>query len=160
MKLFNCVQKNNYGLVLKSYQQNVFTKDISIIQGLDKIIEKPGNFKKIRFLISVLPWNLALCSSFLTVFGKTRFLRWSSNFILIFGYVFWWSFLTIHVRIQWSLLDSFRFLHWRCFSFFLKWCTSFETVFLARPNNSEIFVTLAPALRAPKIWTLLNLGNF
>ena len=33
---------------------------------------------------------------------------------------------------------------------------TFETVLLATPNNSMVFVTLTPAIRKPTIWPLLN----
>ena len=66
--------------------------------------------------------------------------------------VFLLSFLTICVRVRWSLSDSFRFLPKFCFSeegffiYFLNSDITFETVLLTTPNNKRFFVTLVPAV--------------
>ena len=79
-----------------------------------------------HFLIAILRWNLALCSSLLTFFHETGFSRRLLSFAVIFGTVFLGSLLTIYVRVQWSLSDSFRFLPELCLRgkvfFFLKCC--------------------------------------
>ena len=125
-------------------------------------METHRNFKQIYF--SMVFWSQPppqLCNSFLTVFEKTGFSWWSLSSAVIFGAVFLWSFLTISLRVRRSLSDNFRFLPEICFSkevfpSFPNAVITFETVFLATPNNSAVFVTLAPAIRAPTIWPLLK----
>ena len=108
------------------------------------------------FLIAALAWNPALCSSLLDSFEETGFSRRSLSSVVIFVAVFLWSLLTIHVRVQLSLSDSFRFFPEFCICgegipSFSNAVITFETIFLASPNNSAVFVTLTLAIRAPAI---------
>ena len=116
----------------------------------------PTNLFQYGFLIGALPWNPAFCSSLSTVFEETGYLRWSFSLAVIFGAAFLWSFLTIHVRVQRSLPDSFRFLPEFCFyeevfPSFSSAVITFEIIFLATLNNSAVF-----AIRVPTIWPLLK----
>ena len=133
-------------------------------QGLNKIMETPGSFKRIYFIWFCDCRSPVKSGSFpLTVFELTRFSRWSLSSAVLFGAVFLWSFLTISV---WqSLSNSFRFLPEFCFSekgfpSFSNAVITFETVLLATSNNSTVFVTLAPAIRAPTTWSLLKFDRF
>ena len=64
-------------------------------------------------------------------------------------------------RVRRSLSDSFRFLLEFCFSeevfpSFLNTVITFERILLSTLNNTAVFVTLAPAIRAPTVWPLLK----
>ena len=132
-------------------------------QGLEKIKETPGIFRKdlfrYGFLIAAIPCSPALCNSLLKGFEEAGFWKWSLSFTVIFGAVFLWSFQTIHVRVRQSLSDSFRFLPEFCFNdkVFPFSNAAITLRLLARPNNSAIFVTLVPSIRAPTIWTLFKI---
>ena len=127
------------------------------VQRLDKIKETPGNFKQIHF--NMVFWlqpshEIRLCAA-----PFLQFLRWSLNSAVIF--VFLWSFLTIRGSVWQSLSDRFRFLPEFCFSevvfpTFSNAVFTFETVLFAIPNNSTLFVTLAPTIRVLIIWPLLK----
>ena len=74
---------------------------------------------------------------------------------------FLWSFLTNRLRVLRSRSDSFHFLPEFCFSvevfpFFSNVIITFVTVLPVIPNNSTVFVKLAPAIQAPKTWLLLK----
>ena len=133
---------------------------IYYIQGLDKIMETPENFKPSN--LNVVFWlqlsrEIRLCAvPFLRKMGSRdghkAQLLWA-----IFEAVFLWSFLTTRQ----VLLNSFRFLPEFCFSeevffSFSNAVITFETVLLAIPNNSADFVTLASVIRAPTIWPLID----
>ena len=135
------------------------TNSLIYIQGLDNIMEAPGNFKQIYFyIVASLSRNQALCRSLFRVLEETGFSRWSLSSAVIFGAVFLGSF---QARVQRFLSDCFRFLPEFClsdegFPSFSNAVITFETVLLAIPNNSSVFDKLAPALRAPTIWPLLK----
>ena len=111
------------------------------------------------FLISALTWNLALYSSLLTVFEETGFSTWSLSSALIFGAVFLWSFQTI-CESSGPYHTVFAFFQFcfcvEVFPSFSNAVITFETVLLAKPNDSAVFVTLAPAIWAPTNWPLLK----
>ena len=76
---------------------------------------------------------------------------------VIFRAVFLWSFVTTRLRLRRSLSNNFRFRPEFCFSAevfssFSNVLIIFKTVLLATSNNSAVFVTRAPANRAPTIW--------
>ena len=110
------------------------------------------NLFQYGFVITALPRNPALCCSLFTVFEETGFSRWSLSTAVIFGGVFLWPLLSIHVRFRRSLSDSFWFLPAFClservFPSFSNAVISFETVLVATPNNLSFFLTQASLLR-------------
>ena len=111
-------------------------------------------------IVALTPWNPASCSSILCFWGN-GFSRGSLSSAVIFGAVFLWFFLTIHIRVRRSLSDGYRFLPEFCFCeeicpSFPYTVITFETVLLATPNKSLVYVTLAPGIRATTIWPLLK----
>ena len=113
---------------------------------------------------------------------QTNFLKWFSDCssphevqlcAVSFFYNFWGKWILEMVIKLYCILvilpNNLRSLSGR-FSFLPKFCFSenglpsfsnavitFQTAILAIPNNSAVFATLAPALRAPTIWLLLKL---
>ena len=110
-----------------------------------KHLEISNKFILICLLIADLPWNPTLCSSLLTVFEETEFPTWLLSSAIIFGAVFLWSFRTIRVKVRQSLSDRFRFLPWfwleeEVLPSFSNPVITFQTVPLATPNNSAVFI--------------------
>ena len=133
---------------------------VSIYTGVEQNKETPGNFNQIYF--NMLFWlqpsrEIRPCAVPLLQILRKLSSR-GGHSAQLFRAVFLWSFLTIRPRVRRSLSDGFRFIPEFCFSeevFLLSQLLStFETVLLAKPNNSALFVTLVPVLRAPTIWPL------
>ena len=134
-------------------------------QGLDKLVKTQVNCNK--FILKCFsncspPVKSGFVQHRSYSFWRNWVLeKWSLSSAVIFRAVFLWSFLTIRVRVERSLSDSFRFLPEFCFSeeFFPSYSNGviiFVTVLLTTSNNWAVFVTLVPAIRAPTIRLLLK----
>ena len=139
------------------------------IQGLSEIMETPENFKLILIWFSVC--NPPVKSGFVQLpsysFSETGFSRWTLSSAVIFRAVLLWSFQTIRVTVsptvpirQFSLFSRVLLQWGGFFPLFLNVVITFETFFLAILNNSAVFVTLAPTIRAPAIWHLFESDRY